>query len=132
MVEREHFGARCLIRSAADRRMLVRSAAGKEFVGMRFTTQLNELSPRNANSISHSSRGRLAFASIIKLLELRALPTRIDRRCVLCTRYFSFTDFAIFHHPCRRGRLTSLEWRLAFDKGARDSASRPPGKFARA
>jgi hypothetical protein len=72
----------------------------------------------------------LAFASIIKLLELRALPTRIDRRCVLCTRYFSFTDFAIFHHTRRRGRLASLEWRLAFDKGVRDSASRPPGKFA--
>jgi len=57
--------------------MVVKSAAAKEFVGMRFTTQFNELSPmsrwqsrghstsRKANSISHSSRGRLAFASII-------------------------------------------------------------------
>ena len=37
--------ARVLSSSAADRRLVVKGAAGKEFVGMRFTTQLNELTP---------------------------------------------------------------------------------------
>jgi hypothetical protein len=78
------------------------------------------------------SRAWLALITIIKLLELRALPSpELAVTPPMCPLHLvsSFTDFASTYHTFCRVRFSSLEWPLAFDGDVRHRASRSPGKF---